>query len=39
MEVQSNVEAVNVVIEKLSELVAQNNAVQQDSVSGGNDPT
>ena len=38
MEVQSNVEAVNVVIEKLSELVAQNNAVQQDSVSGGNDP-
>ena len=34
MEGQSNVEAVNVVIEKLSELVAQNNAIQQDSEPG-----
>ena len=34
METDSNFDAVNVVIEKLSELVAQNNAVQQDSSLG-----
>ncbi len=31
---ESNVDAVNVVIEKLSELVAQNNAVQQETAQG-----